>query len=222
MRIEHGRITLELHELARREGPALLLLHALFGSSPDWQVAPDAWPGPVYALDFCGHGRSDWLPGAAYYPELLLADADVALARIGRAAVAGAGLGAYVALLLAGARAPSVPAALLLPGAGLEGGGALPDFDVRFRSLRTVGDGRGQHLYDPMVRTLEFDVRPIDYASAFAVAAQRLLLAEDGAPRPPWWEAARRSPSAESVTTDLQRALTRLRALVEEPVYKEW
>ena len=39
MRIKHGRVTLELHELARRDGPALLLLHALFGSSADWGEA---------------------------------------------------------------------------------------------------------------------------------------------------------------------------------------
>ena len=51
MRIKHGRVSLELHEVAQRPGSALLLLHALFGSSQDWGETPAAWPGAVYALD---------------------------------------------------------------------------------------------------------------------------------------------------------------------------
>src|SRR5262249_3278934 len=94
MRITHGRIELELHELARRDGPRLLLLHTCSGSSEDWGEAPAAWPGSVYALDFTGHGRSDWLVGGGYYPELLAADADVALTHTGPVVIAGAGLGA--------------------------------------------------------------------------------------------------------------------------------
>src|SRR5262249_28271494 len=88
MRLRHGRISLELHELAQRHGPPLLLLHALFASSDDWGEAPALWPGPVYALDFSGHGRSDWITGGSYYPEQLAGDADAALQHLGRAAVA--------------------------------------------------------------------------------------------------------------------------------------
>ena len=42
MRLRHARIELELHELSRRDGPALLLLHALGGSSADWSEARGA------------------------------------------------------------------------------------------------------------------------------------------------------------------------------------
>ena len=129
MRIKHGRVSLELHELVRRDGPALLLLHALYGSHSDWGESPGCWPGAVYGLDFSGHGGSAWVTGGGYTAELLAGDADAALAQIGHATLAGAGIGAYVALLLAGARPEHVPAALLLPGAGLEGGGAAPDFE---------------------------------------------------------------------------------------------
>lgn len=205
MRIKHGRITLELHELAHRQGVALLLLHSLGGSSEDWGEAPAAWPGSVYALDFCGHGRSDRIAGGAYYPELLVGDADTALARIGRAAVAGAGLGAYVTLLLAGARLDLVPAALLLPGPGLAGAGAVPDFTREFPDLDTVVRGNG-----PMMAALGRDTRPIDYAEAFARAARHVLLLEDSDPRPPWWAAARQSPAAEPLTVGLRDALARL------------
>ena len=209
MRLTHGRVTLELHELARRDGPSLLLLHSLYGSSADWGEAPATWHGSVFALDFAGHGQSDRVVGGGYHPELLVGDADAALAHIGSAAVAGAGLGAYIALLLAGARRDAVPAALLLPGAGLWGGGALPDFERDFPDFDAAGGGAG--LYDPLVRTLDRDVRPVDYAESFAHAARWLLLAEDGTPRPPWWEAARRG-DAEAVSGDLRAALARLRA----------
>lgn len=208
MRIKHGRVSLELHQLARREGPALLLLHGLYGSSADWGEVPGSWSGPVWALDFAGHGHSESIAGGAYYPELLVGDADAALAHIGRAALAGAGVGAYVALLLAGARRDTVPAALLLPGAGLAGGGALPDFQRAFPQLEVTARPPG--ACDPLVCTLEGDVRPVDYAESFARAARRILLIEDGELRPAWWEAARRSPTAETVATDLPTALARL------------
>jgi pimeloyl-ACP methyl ester carboxylesterase len=210
MRVKHARVTLELHELAHRSGVPVLLLHALYGSSADWGEAAATWPGAVFALDFAGHGHSESIVGGAYYPELLVGDADAALAHIGRAAIVGAGLGAYIALLLAGARHGRVPAALLLSGAGLAGGGALPDFQSDFPSF-TVAE-REPGGCDPMVHTLDRDIRPVEYAAAFARAARRLILVEDGTLRPPWWQAACRSPSAEIMHTDVPAALQRLRA----------
>ncbi|MFI5397256.1 MAG: alpha/beta fold hydrolase [Candidatus Binatia bacterium] len=213
MRIQHARISLELHELTQRDGPALLLLHALFRSSADWGELPRSWPGPVYALDFCGHGDSDRLAAAGYTPELLAGDADCALARIGCAALAGSGLGAYVALLLAGARPDLVPAALLLPGAGLSGGGAQPDFDApRAGFIDFANAAQRTGSYDPMVAALGQDIRPVDYVEPFARNARRLFLTEDSVEQPPWWQAARRSPNAEAVSADRKRALARLAA----------
>jgi hypothetical protein len=119
-------------------------------------------------------------------------------------------------LLLSGARRDSVPAALLLPGAGLEGGGALPDWRREFPRLDA--GARQPGTCDPMVGALEWDVRPVNYAEAFARVARRLLLAEEGHPRPPWWEAAHRSAAAQVVDTDLPVALARLHAaVVTEP-----
>lgn len=213
MRIVHARVSLALHELRSAEGPPLLLLHPLRGSSAHWGDAVGAWPGRVLALDFCGHGASGWLKGGGYLPELFAADADAALAEIGPASLAGAGVGAYAALLLAGGRPEQVPAALLLPGAGLAGGGARPDFDAFAGggSARVSDGDRGSAPgTDPLVRTAELDVRPTDYAESFAAAAKRLLLAEDGSPRPPWWEAVRASPHARRAPADLSRALAAL------------
>jgi pimeloyl-ACP methyl ester carboxylesterase len=211
MRIEHGRVSLELHEPARADGPSLLLLHPLYESSAMWSEVRAAWPGRVYALDFCGHGLSGWLKGGAYSPELLCGDADAALAAIGgNIAVAGAGLGAYVTLLLAGARSQEIAAALLLPGAGLAGGGVLPNFRGPHLLSDVPVPGEPAGVHDPMVRVLDRDIRPPDYAASFARAARRLLLAEDGQPRPPWWEACRASPAAERVVADAGAALKAL------------
>ncbi|MFQ5665398.1 MAG: alpha/beta hydrolase [Candidatus Binatia bacterium] len=209
MQIRHGRVTLKLHVLAQRESSPVLLLHALFGSSAEWDHAAALWPGPLYALDFSGHGCSGWLVGGGYYPELLAGDADAALAKIGSAAVAGAGLGAYVALLLAGARPDLVHAALLLPGAGLTGGGAVPDFTSGFAHLESTTHGH-ELSYDPKTRALDLQVRPADYAASFARSARRLLFLEDGQARPPWWEAARRTARAESIRGDRRHAFLRL------------
>jgi pimeloyl-ACP methyl ester carboxylesterase len=55
-----------------------------------------------------------------------MADADTALRHLGRATLVGRGLGAYVALLLAGARPTGVRGAILRDGLGLAGGGPRP------------------------------------------------------------------------------------------------
>jgi len=204
-RIAHGDVPLALHARRADAGGPLLLLHALGGSSADWGVEVDAWPGPVFALDFAGHGESAWRPGGAYTPELFAADADAALAVVGPAAVAGAGLGAYVALLLAGTRPALVSAALLLPGRGLDGGGPRPAGRV-FAGVATT-DATG---HDPMVASCEIDVRPPDYARAFGDAARALFLAEDDGVRPQWWEALRNVPNVRRIRGDRVAAFAAL------------
>jgi pimeloyl-ACP methyl ester carboxylesterase len=201
--VRHGAVTLALHALGDDGGaPPLLLLHALGGRGADWRDVAGVWPGPVYALDFSGHGASGWRPGGAYTPELLAGDADAALACLGACCVAGAGIGAYVALLLAGGRPELVRAALLLPGAGLDGGGPEPDRGRPLPPALAAGAG-----CDPMVAWCDTDVRPVVYAEAFAAAAERLVLAEDGTPRPPWWRALAAVPGVSRTTLDRRAAL---------------
>jgi pimeloyl-ACP methyl ester carboxylesterase len=202
MELIHCRVHLWLREFQSTEGPTLLLLHELGSSGADWKQEVEAWPGAVHALDFAGHGRSAPIAGGSYYPELLAGDANAALAAVGPAFVAGAGIGAYAALLLAGARPESVPAALLMPGAGLDGGGALPSFDAEIEvpapPAPTPAPAPGlkeAEGTDPTVhRWLDGDIRPVDYAEAFGRAARRLILVEEGDARPPWWQALRSLP----------------------------
>ena len=61
--------------------------------------------------------------GGGYTAEILMADADVALTSLGEVTVAGWGLGAYVAVLIAGARPALVKGTVVGDGHGIEGGG---------------------------------------------------------------------------------------------------
>ena len=208
--LRHGRIELALHELRPGEGMPLLLLHELSGSSADWEAAPLEWSGPVHALDLSGHGRSGHSKGGLYYPELFAADADVALEALEHAVRVGAGVGAYAALLLAGARTEQVPGAVLLEGRGLAGGGAEPGPERVGRRIPEIPPGgrRDRGVWDPHAEGCEQDIRPTDYARDFAESARRLVFVANDA-TPPWWNAAREAPASEAAA-DLGAALARL------------
>src|SRR5256885_13868548 len=157
----HNRVRLALHALTGGEGRPLLLLHGLGERSPE-RVRNElaAWPGSVYALDFPGHGASSVPKGGGYTCELLVADADAALARLGEATLVGRGLGAYVALLLAGGRPEQVRGAILRDGPGLAGGGSSSS-----SSFIPYVDVSQPAPPDPFALTeLAIDVRPPDYA----------------------------------------------------------
>jgi pimeloyl-ACP methyl ester carboxylesterase len=188
--LTHNKVRLAMHEL--RAGPAgsmrpLLLLHGLgersLTSVPAW-AAP--WPGPIHALDFTGHGSSSVPRGGGYSAELLLADADTALAALGEATVIGRGIGAYIALMLAGARSRQVRGAVLCDGPGLVGG-AIGPTSQSFVTLPPSGRPPDPYALFELSR----DLRPPDYATLFArLAVEHSGLDEPVAVaavvRPPW------------------------------------
>ena len=162
-KLQHGKVSLALHHLREGEGRALLLLHELGGHAP--AAAPawsEDWPGPVVALDFTGHGLSTVPRGGGYSAEMLLADADAALAVLGKATVVGRGLGAYIALQLAGARATAVRGAVLCDGPGLAGGATQPT-STNFLALEPRTTTPDPYVMFEMSR----DLRPPDYATVF-------------------------------------------------------
>ncbi len=211
--LRHNRIDLALH-LLRREpldpsvpSRPLLLLHGLGDRSPvsvpDW-VAP--WPGTIAALDFTGHGSSSCPASGGYSPETLMADVDHALAWLtgdepDRAiTVLGRGLGAYVALQIAGARASQVHGAILVDGPGLAGGPTGPSSQAVF-SLQTDGTTPDPYALVELGR----DLRPGDYAVSF------VNLANAGSPalnpitvassfRPKWLAAVADAPGVSEAT----------------------
>jgi pimeloyl-ACP methyl ester carboxylesterase len=205
--LPHARAELALHELRGGDGRTLLVLHGLAERAP--HAVPsylDAWTGPIYALDFTGHGQSTIPEGGGYTAEMLLADADTALRHLGAATVFGRGLGAYVALLLAGARPDAVHGAILFDGPGLNGGGTGPGSSVvSSADLLAVGPP------DPYaVAELSRDIRPPDYATNFARLATQASPLEHpitvaAVNRPEWLDAVVREPGV--VTLPLERAL---------------
>lgn len=163
--LQHNRVRLALHTLRAGEGRALLMLHGLGEKSPATEpMELVEWPGPIYALDFTGHGASTVPLGGGYTCELLMADVDVALTRLQNATLMGRGLGAYVALLAAGGRPNRVRGAILRDGPGLAGGGAT--FNSPFVPYVDLSQKSPPDPY-AMV-DLSTDVRPADYASTFA------------------------------------------------------
>lgn len=182
--LRHNKIDLALH-LLRPEplDPAdpsrpLLMLHGLGDRSPT--VVPTwvaAWPGAIVALDFTGHGASSSPASGGYSPETLMADVDHALAHLTNdddaqsITVLGRGLGAYIALQIAGARASQIHGAILVDGPGLAGGPTGPTSQAVF-ALETNGATPDPYALVELGR----DLRPGDYAVSF------VNLANAGAP----------------------------------------
>jgi pimeloyl-ACP methyl ester carboxylesterase len=175
--LTHGRMRLAMYRL--RDAPSdarcgpLLLLHGLGERSPD--VVPAtvaAWPGSIAALDFTGHGASGVSRGGGYDPEILVGDVDAALFALGGAAtLLGHGLGAYVALLVAGARPERVRGTILCDGPGLTGGGPEPTAGGR---VLAAPSSTAPSVPDPFaLLELSHDARPPDYALGFLALARR-------------------------------------------------
>jgi pimeloyl-ACP methyl ester carboxylesterase len=193
--LTHNKVRLALHHLSERDGRALLLLHGLGESSP--QRVPEwaaAWPGPVAALDFTGHGRSTVPSGGGYSAETVMADADAALAELGEVTIAGRGLGAYVALMLAGARAAQVRGAVLADGPGLAGG-AIGPTSQSFVTLPPRSTPPDPYALFELSR----DLRPPDYATLFV----RLAVEGSGIDEPIIVSAVVRPPWLEAVVSEL-------------------
>lgn len=151
------------------------------------ELAP--WPGAVYALDFTGHGESTVPKAGGYTPETLIADVDAAIECVGSSlTLIGRGLGAYIALLTAGARADAVHGAILCDGPGIAGGGPMPGTPTVVRI-----DVDAPVPPDPFaLAELSKDVRPPDYAVDFARLASanvRNPFAIVARARPEWLEA---------------------------------
>ncbi len=207
--LRHGKVTLALHGLRpNAPGRALLLLHGRGLHSP--ATVPNrvaGWPGPIWALDFTGHGASSVPSGGGYSVELLMADADAALARLGSVTLVGQGLGAYVALLLAGARPQQVRGAILCDGPGLAGGGPRPVTPSVVRPVEKL-----EQAPDPFaLLELARDVRPPDYATSFVRQACQLSqldrpISVCAIERPDWLAAVVEEPG--TVVTTLAEALS--------------
>jgi pimeloyl-ACP methyl ester carboxylesterase len=205
--IAHGRASLALHLLREGWGRPLLLLHGLGEQSPS--TVPDhldGWTGPVYALDFVGHGRSTIPKGGGYTAEVLMGDVDAVIAHLGQVTVHGRGLGAYIGLLIAGGRPSEVRGVILADGPGLVGGGIRPGSP----QLGVAGQASDQSPDPYALIELSRDVRPPDYAAEFVRQALQWSpldtpIAVCTVVRPEWLDAVVAEPGV--VETSIAEAL---------------
>lgn len=193
--LKHNRITLALHRVQEGIGRPLLLLHGLGEDAERAAAQPVTWAGPVWALDFTGHGQSTVPAGGGYSCELLMADVDVALRHIGEATILGRGLGGYVAFLITGARPALVKGAVITDGPGLAGGPVHVTSTAEITQVERPGIAP-----DPWALVeLSRDARPATYALTFAKLAMNGTtmdepLADCCRVVPPWLEAIRPEP----------------------------
>ena len=207
--LSHVKTQLALHELRSGSGRPLLLLHGLGGQTPD--TAPELtmdWPGPIYGLDFTGHGESTVPVGGGYTCELIMSDADRALVELGEVTVLGRGLGGYIALLLAGARPDNIMGCIICDGPGLAGGGSGPTSSMVVFPAETRSEAPDPWALLELAR----DTRPADYAVEFvheAAKASRLdsPIAVAAVARPDWLSAV--------VDVPFVRARTAIEALAD-------
>jgi pimeloyl-ACP methyl ester carboxylesterase len=199
--LTHGRITLALHLLRPPDSPTdlpgrrpLLMLHGLGGATPASAsvVASENWNGPIYGLDFSGHGQSTCAVGGGYSAEVLMADVDAALREIGPSVLLGAGLGGYVALLTAGAAPSRVHAVVITGGSGLAGGGVRPGSESICVPTHSGTQEASMSTPDPFALVeLAMDVRPPNYVASFvrqfvSVSDTPQPVSVCTAARPPW------------------------------------
>ena len=194
--LQHNRITLALHQIRDGQGRPLLLLHGLGESAQAIRSLPVKWSGPVWALDFTGHGESSVPHGGGYSAEILMADVDIALRHLGEATILGRGLGGYVAFLIAGARPQLVKGVIIADGPGISGGAihATSSSEITSAGIRTGTAPDPWALIE-----LSRDARPPNYAVTFtrlAVTASSIdePIAVTTRVTPPWIEAIRAEP----------------------------
>lgn len=190
VRLKHNRVELALHKVREGNGRPLLLLHGLGEDSGRMASTPVSWNGPVWALDFTGHGESTVPLGGGYSCENLMADVDIALGHIGEATIYGRGLGAYVAFLIAGARPSKVKGIVLTDGPGLAGGPVHVTSTPEINLVERAGTAP-----DPWaIIELSRDARPATYALTFLRLAMNGTSLDDPISvccrvAPPWLEA---------------------------------
>ena len=188
--LRHNRVDIALHELTSGDGAPLLVLHGLGEQTALPREPWSAWPGPVFGIDFTGHGASTVPAGGGYTAEVLMSDVDVALAEIGPAAILGRGLGGYVGLLTD-------------DGPGLSGGGSGPGSGTWFSPSDVDGSSP-----DPFALfELSNDVRPGDYVTGFvhllmANSAMDQPLIVTARNRPPWLAAVAAEPGVVVTSAD--------------------
>jgi pimeloyl-ACP methyl ester carboxylesterase len=111
---------LQLNAIERGSGETTLLLHGWLDHAHSFDLLAELLPGRTVALDFRGHGDSQWAPLASFYHLVeYLGDVDAVLEQTGATRIVGHSMGGAVALLYAAARPDRLRHVTLLDSAPL-------------------------------------------------------------------------------------------------------
>lgn len=109
---------LRLHALDRGQGEPVLLLHGWLDHAHSFDRLAPLLPGRTIALDWRGHGDSDWAPAAGFYHLMeYVADLDEVVLQTGATRLVGHSMGAAIALVYAAARPARVRHVTMIDGA---------------------------------------------------------------------------------------------------------
>jgi esterase len=113
MRIDNDGVGLEVAVDGPDDGPNVLFLHGISGSSATYEFLLPRYPRHrIHRLDFRGHGRSDRAPGA-YLLDDFAGDAEAVLDVLGPMPIVGHSLGGITAAYVSQRRPELAPALLL-------------------------------------------------------------------------------------------------------------
>jgi len=110
MRIDNDGVGLEVAVDGPEDGPKVLFLHGISGSTATYDFLIPRYPRHrIHRLDFRGHGRSDRAPGA-YVLDDFASDAEAVLGAVGPMPIVGHSLGAITAAFVSQRRPDLAPA----------------------------------------------------------------------------------------------------------------
>jgi pimeloyl-ACP methyl ester carboxylesterase len=202
---------LKLHAIERGSGPLTLLLHGWLDHAHSFDLLAPLLPGRTVALDFRGHGDSQWVgPGGFYHFVDYIADVDGALELLSPGAparIVGHSMGAAVGLLYASARPARVTHLTLIDAVPL----SIWPMEVPARLTSYLDDLRKTPRKRRTVESAEVAAQRLQRNNAaLSINAARLLATYGASPDPEqdgllaWkWDPLLRATSPLPVTEEL-------------------
>lgn len=171
---------LKLHALERGQGEPLLLLHGWLDHAHSFDLLAPLLPGRTVALDFRGHGDSQWVGAGGFYHFLeYVADIDEVVEQLSPSApirIVGHSMGAAVGLLYAAARPARVAHLTMIDAVPL----SIAAQEIPARLTTYLTDLRKTPRHRRRVDSVEDAAARLRRNNASLSAAAARVLAENG------------------------------------------
>ena len=171
---------LKLHALERGEGEPVLLLHGWLDHAHSFDLLAPLLPGRTIALDFRGHGDSQWVGAGGFYHFLeYVADIDEVVEQLSPSApirIVGHSMGAAAGLLYAAARPARVAHLTMIDSVPL----SISAQEIPVRLTSYLADLRKTPRNRRRVDSVEDAAARLMRNNASLSAAAAQLLAENG------------------------------------------